>query len=110
MPGGGRALFDQLPLDSRRLLSAEHLEMARRLTDRTKPASHRVQKALAELVVLHGCSKGDEVWIQCDDLEQLDRAKLNRSTKESWQLPKEVSLHSYRMAAFDQILQDLGGL
>jgi hypothetical protein len=103
-------LYDQLSADRRCLLDAETFEIARRLIDRTKPASQRVQKALAELLVLHGCSKGDEAWIQCDDLEHLDRAKLNRSTNESWQLPKEVSLHSYRMMAFDQILQDVGGL
>ena len=102
--------YDRLSADRRCLLDSEQFEIARRLLAPARPASERVRKALTELLVLHSCSKGDEAWIQCDDLEQLDRARLNRRTKESWQLPKEVSLHSYRMTAFDQILQDVGGL
>ncbi len=104
------SLFDGLPEESSRLLEEDRFDLARRIIDRSKPAKRRVQRALEELLTLHCCAKGDEAWIECHDLDRLDQAKVNRDTKGSWQLPKRVTLHGYRMAAFDQIVFDLGGL
>jgi hypothetical protein len=104
------SLFDQLPEDSRLLLDESRFESARRITDRKQSANQRARLALEELLSRHQCSKGDEAWIECTDTSRLDMARLNRDTKGSWQLPKRVSLHGYRMAAFDQIARDLGGL
>jgi hypothetical protein len=104
------SLFDRLPEETSCLLECKRFELARSIIDRKRPARQRVQLALAELFTLHCCAKGDEAWIECHDLDRLDQAKLNRDTKSSWQLPKEVHLHAYRMAAFGQIVRDLGGL
>jgi len=102
--------FDRLPTESSSLLDLSTFELARQITCRTQPSSHRARGALEQLLIRHQCAKGDEAWIECDNLSRLDLAKLNRDTKGSWQLPKRVPLHGYRMAAFAQIARDLGGL
>ncbi len=88
----------------RELREGEWFDVARDLFQRTSSAQTRARNALERLRQAHFAAKGDDAWIDGNRLE------LSRPPGGGWKVPARVRLHGYRMAAFDSIVRDLGGI
>ncbi|MBI1901345.1 MAG: hypothetical protein HYS13_09580 [Planctomycetia bacterium] len=106
-------LFDRLPDQGRALLEEWPFDLARRIVDRRESARARCDDALQSLLKIHDKAKGGDAWLHwlhAPENGRLERLTINRQSKKSWQPPDKVALHGYRMAAFNRIAKDLGGL
>lgn len=84
----------------------EAFDIARQLVGGSGPPRRRVIDALERMRLRHYAVKGnEEAWVR----ECSDGFELARDVGDSWTLPRIVEPHAYRMAAFSQVAQDLGG-
>lgn len=97
-------LHDELRDRGVALPGGEWFDVARDLIRRKSSAQARARDALERLRQEHFAAKGDDAWIHGD------RPELVRSPGAGWEVPARVRLHGYRMAAFDSVLRDLGGI
>jgi hypothetical protein len=82
-------------------------DLARGLLHGDRTSRTRVRETLERLRQRHRLAKGDEAWLREGTRGELEIA---RNPGEAWTLPAVVRPHAYRLAAFDQIAYDLGGL
>jgi hypothetical protein len=86
------------------LPGGQWFDIARDLFRRKSSAQTRARDVLTRLRQAHFAAKGDDAWINGDPPE------LSRPPGGGWEVPARVRLHGYRMAAFDSVLRDLGGI
>lgn len=82
-------------------------ELARTLIGRSKSPRSRIADGLAQMLARHRAVKGDDVWLREASGGNLEIA---RDAGESWTIPTNVQPHAYRMTAFGQVAEDLGGI
>lgn len=97
-------LYDELRDRGVVLPGGQWADIARDLIRRKSSAQTRARDLLTRLRQAHFAAKGDDAWINGDPPE------LSRPPGGGWEVPARVRLHGYRMAAFDSVLRDLGGI
>jgi hypothetical protein len=104
-------LFDGAPVQSTILLESGKgkFDLARAILNRRTAADIRAEQLLQTLFELHTKAKGDEVWLRAHDSNRMEKFRVNRESKKSWQPPIKVPMHGYRLLQFGQIAYDLGG-
>jgi len=100
-------LSDQLSETGVQLPDKEAFELGRIFIAKNRRPRARVAEGLAMLLARHRAAKGDDVWVREAGSGRLEIA---REPGEGWIIPEIVRPHAYRMAAFDQIILDLGGI
>ncbi len=82
-------------------------EIARKLIGAGQKKRVCVEQTFRKLLDRHFAAKGDDAWVQS---WQSDKIELARDAGQGWKVPSIARLHSYRMAAFQQVACDLGGI
>jgi hypothetical protein len=100
-------LHDRLRERKVELPDTEAFELARTFISGGKRPAARVRDGLRCLLSRHRIAKGDDAWLRDRTFGNLQVA---RDPGEGWTIPRLVRPHAYRMAAFNQIARDLGGI
>jgi hypothetical protein len=99
--------FDVLADRGVEFRDGDAFELVRCLLGKGRSARSRVEETMKGLQSRHKRAKGDEVWVREIGHGELE---LAREPGDSWQLPRVVRLHAYRMSAFGSIARDVGGI
>lgn len=83
------------------------VDLARGLLGGVRKPRDRARKTLECLLARHELAKGDEAWIR---RTARGRLEIARDPGDGWTIPAEARPHPYRMAAFGQLVTDLGGI
>lgn len=88
------------------LPGVEWFDLAREIVRSHRPPRARARDAIERLLQKHLEAKGDDAWVHGYG----SALELARDPGAGWTVPGRVRLHGYRMAAFDSVARDLGGI
>lgn len=97
---------DDLVLRGVNLPGVEWFELAREMVRGRRPPRARAHDTIERLHQKHLEAKGDDAWVRGYG----SALELARDPGAGWTVPSRVRLHGYRMAAFDRVARDLGGI